>query len=106
MLSVEYLRSFKIGQYAIFDILVSFLSVYLLAPLLSKLFKYAHLDIPKSTWLYFTLPLSVIFHILVSNFTPLTKYILDINGHYTEKISLIILVVIGIRHIKIIKKRN
>lgn len=106
MLSVEYLRSFKIGQYAIFDIVTAFAGIYLLSPLLSKLFKKLNLDIPKASWLYFTLPLSVIFHILVGNITPLTKYFIDLNGHYIEKITLIILVVLGIKHIKIIKKRN
>ena len=103
MPSIEYLRSFKFGDYAIFDLTVSFLGVYLLAPLLSKLFHLIHLDIPRASWLLFTLPLSILVHILVGNYTPMTSAFLDPSSHYLLKIFIIVILVLGILGIKVIK---
>lgn len=104
MSTIEYLRSFKLGEYAIFDLASSFLGIYLLAPLLSKIFRYVKLDIPKLNWLYFTIPLSIVFHILVGNYTPMTKYFIDPSGHYLLKIFISGLFILGVRNIKVIKK--
>lgn len=38
MPTLEYLRHFRFASYAIFDLLVSFWGIYLLSPLLSRLF--------------------------------------------------------------------
>jgi len=38
---LQFLRQFKIGEYAIFDTAISLVVVYFLAPYLSKLFKKA-----------------------------------------------------------------
>lgn len=61
--------------------------------------------IPKKNWLFLTLPVGIIFHLLVGKITPLTKNVLDIHGHYFLKILILVLLVLGVRGIKITKSR-
>ena len=104
MITLEYLRTFRIGEYATFDLTVSFLGIMLLAPLLSKLFRLFRLDIPFISWLFFTLPIAVATHMIVGQNTLMTKYLLDPTSHYHLKIMLVALLVIGATHVKIIHK--
>lgn len=104
MFTIEYLRSFRIGEYSIFDLSVSFLGVILLAPLLSKIFRLIHLDIPFRSWLLFTLPIAVATHMIVGQNTLMTKYFLDPSSHFLLKISMAILLILGCTQIKFIKK--
>lgn len=103
MITIEFLRSFKLGEYSIFDLSTSFIGIYLLSPLLSKLFTFIKLDIPKLSWIYLTLPLSILTHILIRQDTLMTKYFLDPTGHYILKLLIITLLILGIRGISIIK---
>ena len=98
--TLTYLRSFRIGEYAIFDIVASFVGIYLLAPILTKLFLKRKIIIPLSSWLYFTLPLGIIIHLLVGNMTGMTKDFIDPNGHFVIKIIIVLLTIIGIKGIK------
>ena len=104
MPTIEFFRSFKLGEYAIFDLAISFLGIWLLSPLLSKIFRLFRLDIPTSSWIFLTLPLSITIHALIAKYTPMTKYFLDPSGHYALKLFIFSLLVIGIHKIKIIKK--
>ena len=101
---IEFLRQFRVGGYAIFDFAVSFLGIYLLAPLLSKIFLKIGVDIPRKSWILFTLPISIIIHLLVGKITPMTKNFIDIHGHYLLKILILGLLILGVMGIKIIKK--
>jgi len=103
MFTIEYLRSFRIGGYAIFDFAVSYIGVALLSPLLSKLFRLVRLDIPKKNWLFLMLPISIIVHILVGTITPFTAAFLDGSGHFVLKAIVLGSLVLGIRGIKIIR---
>ncbi len=104
MISIDYLRQFRIAGYAVFDFAVSFLGIYLLSPLLSKLFRKIRIDIPKRNWLILTLPISIMVHLLFGRITPMTKNFLDLNGHYILKILIVGLTVLGMRSVSIIKK--
>ena len=103
---IEFLRQFRLGEYAVFDFAVSFLGMYLLSPLLSKVFRKLRIDIPKLNWLFLTLPISIFAHLLVGNITPMTRDFVDIQGHYSLKILILGLLVLGIRGIKIVKKNT
>ena len=103
MITIEFLRSFKISEYAIFDLTASFLGIYLLSPILSYLFRFIKLDIQRVSWFYLTLPLSILIHVLVGKYTPMTKYFFDPSGHYLLKIFIITLFILGLRGISIIK---
>jgi len=97
---ITYLRSFRFGEYAIFDFSVSFVAVYLLAPHLSKLGRKFNLEIPRRAWLYLTLPISVVVHLVFATFTPMTVNFLDPHGHYLLKVVMICLIVLGVKDIK------
>lgn len=100
MFNLEYIRSYRIVNYAILDIVASFVGIYLLAPLLSKLFLKFKIVIPLSSWMYFTLPIGIISHLLVRNMTGMTKDFLDPNGHFLIKFIIILLVILGARGIR------
>ena len=105
MIPIEFLRQFRIGEYAIFDLAVAFLGIYLLSSLLSKMFLKIRIDIPKRNWLFLTLPIGIVAHLIFGHMTPMTKNFLDIHGHYILKTLIIILLILGLRNIKIIKKK-
>ena len=90
MISIEYLRQFRIGPFAIFDTAASYVAALILSPVLTWLVSKLHLKIPAISWLLFTLPLAVIFHILFQKSTPLMK-ILANPGQFQFYIALLIL---------------
>lgn len=73
MISIEYLRQFRVGQFTIFDTVAAYIGVLILSPVLTLLMSKLHLKISTVSWLWFTLPLSVAFHIAFHQSTPLTK---------------------------------
>jgi hypothetical protein len=105
MLPIEFFRQFRIGEYAIFDFIVAFLGIYLLSSLLSKLFLKIKITIPRYNWLFLTLPIGIATHLIFGKITPLTRNFLDMQGHYTLKILIIVLLVLGLRNIKIVKNK-
>jgi len=104
MNTIEYLRSFKILNYAIFDFVLSFVGVYLFAPILSKLFAVFGIKITRKSWLFLTVPASIPIHYLVGSITPMTENFLNLNDHYALKIGIIALTYFGLRDITFIKK--
>lgn len=104
MFSLEYLRHFRIGQYAIFDFAASFIGIYILSPLLSKIFRKLRIKIPKQNWLFLTLPIGILTHVIVGTITPMTRDFIDLQGHYILKIIMIGLLILGLREVKIIRK--
>ncbi len=100
MITIGFLRQFRINNYALFDFLITFLIVYLIAPYLSRLFLKIKIIIPKKSWLFLTLPLSIITHILINNITPLTRNFLDLNNYYLLKLIILFLLILGIKDIR------
>lgn len=103
MISLEYLRQFRFSGYAIFDLVVSFLGIYLLSPILSKIFLKFNLEIPRTSWLFFTLPLGLLIHLLTGNLTLMTQNFMNPHGHYILKIVILIFLILGLKGIKIIR---
>ena len=104
MTTLEFLRHFRIAGYAIFDIVVSFSGIYLLSGFLTKIFSKIRISVPKINWVYLTLPIGIITHLIFGQLTPMTKNFLDIHSHYILKIIIIGFIILGLRGIKIIKK--
>jgi len=100
MTTLEFLRSFHFFGYAIFDLALSFIGLYLLSGSLSKLFLKINIKIPKINWVYLTLPIGILVHIIVGTYTPMVKDFLDMNGHYILKIVIIIFLILGLRRIR------
>ena len=103
-MTIEFLRQFRFAGYAIFDLAVSFLGMYLLSPLLTKLFLKINIKIPKLNWIFLTLPIGILVHLLVGKITPMTTNFLNTNSHYFLKIVVLMSLALGLRGIKIIKK--
>lgn len=103
MTTLEFLRQFRIGDYAIFDLALAILGMALLAPLLSKLFLKLHIEIPRKNWPILALPLGILAHLLVGNITPMTEDFFNPSGHYFIKLLILTLLVLGVRGVKIKK---
>lgn len=103
MITLEFLRSFRFGGYAIFDFIVSLLGFYVFGPLLSILFLKIRVDIPPKNWLFLALPIGIAVHLVVGEMTPMTKQFLDLSGHYILKVVIFGLFVFGLLGIKIIR---
>lgn len=103
MTLIEFLRQFRIGNFAIFDFAVAFLGIYILSPLLSRIFLKFRIIVPKINWLFLTLPIGIMVHLVIGNLTPMTKNFLDPHGHYFLKIIILALFILGLKGIKIVK---
>lgn len=97
---IPLLRQFRILNYAVFDLTLAFLGIFLVAPLLSKIFRKIGLEIPKRSWLFLVLPISIVVHLLVGQMTPMTRNFLDLDGHYLLKTVIIGLFILGMTGIK------
>lgn len=97
MITIEYLRSFRIFGFALFDFAASYLVVFLLAPLLTKLTGLFGWHPTRLQWLYLVLPLSVIFHLIFRQTTPLTELALNPRDGYILKIILLIMLYLGLK---------
>ncbi len=73
MLSIEYLREFRIGQFAIFDLTTAYLGMLILSPIFTWMMSKLKINVPIVSWVLLTLPLSVVFHIIFQQTTPLIE---------------------------------
>jgi dihydroorotate dehydrogenase len=107
MTTLEFLRQFKLSGYAIFDLVATFVGMGLLSPFLTKAFAKIGVKIPKLNWLILALPIGIVAHLMVGKMTPMTENFLDPNKHYTLKIFLVGLAVLGLKDTELaIKIRN
>lgn len=88
---ITFLRSFRIGPFAIFDFVLSYVVMYLIAPYLKKL----GVPVTREQLLWWTLPLSILAHIAVGRITPLTELFLAQNDGYLIKGVVILMILIG-----------
>jgi len=100
MTTIEFLRQFRVGDFAIFDFAAAFLGIYLASSFLSRIFLKIKIKIPKRNWVFLTLPIAIIIHLLIGNITPMTRDFLDIGGHYVLKLVIIVSLVCGLWGIK------
>jgi len=77
MISIDLLRQPRVGPFTVFDFVTAYLGILILSPLLTWLFSKIHLHISTVSWLWFTLPISVIFHLIFHQNTPLIKMLSD-----------------------------
>ena len=106
MTLIEFLRQFRFYEYAIFDFIVAFIGIYLFSSLLSKMFLKVRVGVPKQNWLFLALPIGILIHLLVGEITPMTRDFINIYDHYILKTLILILLIFGVKGIKIVKKNN
>lgn len=103
---IDYLRQFRIGQYAIFDFASAFLGMALISPILSWLFAKFGVIVPKRNWVILTLPISVLIHVLIGNITPLTRDFFDLQAHPFTKLIIVGCLIFGLKGINIVKRKK
>ena len=89
---VTFLRSFRIGPFAIFDFGMTYLIAYLVGPYLKRI----GIPLNREQFMWLILPLSVLIHWAVRTETPLTKMALDLHGYWIWKIILIAMIVLAV----------
>ncbi|NOR86682.1 MAG: hypothetical protein GQ527_03645 [Bacteroidales bacterium] len=80
--------------------------MYFLGSLLSKLFRKINIEIPRMNWVYLTLPISILIHLLIGRITTMTADFVNPYDYYFLKILIIVLLILGLRGIKRIKKEE
>lgn len=94
---IAVLRQFRIGPFALFDIALGYIGMLLIAPLLTKVFSKFHLRIPLSAWLWWMFPISVIFHFVFRQSTPLIRTLVQPDG-FIIVIILVVMTFLGLRN--------
>lgn len=97
---IETLRQFRIGSFTVFDTATAYFGIFLIAPVLSRLFSKLNIYIPKSSWLWLTLPISVTFHLFLHIDTPFMQMFLAQNDFYIAKAMIILMIFMGVRRIR------
>ena len=92
---ITYLRTFRIGPFAIFDFAASYLAVWIFAPLIIKLVSYIGIHPTRANLMWLVVPASVLVHILVGTYTPLTKMFLNPSGDYIVKLVILFMLYKG-----------
>lgn len=100
MNTIDFLRQFRLGGFAVFDFAIAFLGIFLMAPFLSKIFRKLGFEIPRRSWIFLTLPIGIIVHVLIGKITPMTREFLDPSGHYLLKVIIAVLFILGLAGIK------
>ena len=77
MITLEYLRDFKVGPFTMFDTTLAFVGVLIVSPILTWLVAKLNYKVPLVSWLWFTVPVSIIFHAIFQQDTPLIKILTD-----------------------------
>lgn len=106
----EFVRQYRIAGYALFDLGLSLLAAGLLSPLLSKGCEKIGLRVPRLSWIYAVLPVSVAAHLLFHASTPFTEQVVDPHGHFLQKTIVLVLFILAVKDIRTIpakrKKRD
>lgn len=97
---IEILRQYRVGPFAIFDFVTAYLGIFIVAIAISKLFPKINNHIPISSWLWLTLPIGVVVHLVLQINSPLIKMLLDLNGSYLVKVVFLFMLFMGFRGIK------
>ncbi|HXK37506.1 MAG TPA: hypothetical protein VJ579_00345 [Candidatus Paceibacterota bacterium] len=96
MFTIEFLRHYRVLGYAVFDLTVSFLGMALLAPLLSRIMRKLGFIVPMVNWVWMTLPIGILTHLIVGRMTPMTVQFLNPNGDYVLKAIVFVMFVLGL----------
>lgn len=97
---LEYLRQWRIGDYSVFDSVLTVIALLFLAPWLTKLCARFGVRVPVRNWYFLALPVSLVAHVLTGRYTPLTLQVLDPHGHVVVKIVMVALLALGLWGIK------
>lgn len=95
---INWLRTYRLGEYAIFDLVLAFVGMFLLSNRLSEIFLKIGVKVPKENWLFLALPIGILVHLFTGTPTQMTKNFFDPQGHYPLKILILTLTILGLRN--------
>ncbi|GEM_PF-720223 len=101
---ITLLRQYRIGPFTIFDTALAYAGILILSPLLTKLFFLVRIKIPLTSWLWLTMPLSVIFHIIFRQDTPLIRILFNSDEFYIAAVVLLFMTYMGLRGIRRVQR--
>lgn len=104
--TITFLRQFRVGPIAIFDVVVSYIGIFLLSPFLTILAWKAGLSISRKSWLWLTIPVGVIFHLIFNQQTALNKMLVNPINNLFATVVVIIMVYMGVKDIQRVKKNS
>ena len=102
---LAFLRQFRIGTFPIFDVVISYIGIFLIAPILTKIFLLLHLNIPRSAWLWWTIPIGVLFHVIFSQDTPLMRMLAHPTQVWPAALVLIVMIAMGVRQVSVVGRK-
>ena len=92
------LRQVRLGPFAVFDFAAAYLGIFVLSPILTKLFAKVGLYFSRIDWLWLTLPIGILFHLVLRLNTPLVNMVLDTGGNYAVKALLVFMIFMGLKN--------
>jgi len=101
-----FIFGFRLGPFRMFDFVGTYLVVFLLSPLLTKVALRFRLKIGKIQWLWLLLPISALVHLMINQDTALVRMLLDPNDYHIVKVLIIFMLIMGIKDIKIISSKS
>ena len=101
---IHNLRQYRVGEFAVFDFAVSYLAMWFLAPLLSRLVRKVGFHVPRINWIFFTLPLAVAIHLAIGQSTPLTSQTMAPWAGYVAKGVVLLSLLLSFRGITRVTK--
>lgn len=104
-MTINELRQYSIFGYAVFDLVLTYVGMFILSFPLSWMFRKINIDIPIRSWLIWALPIGIIFHVVFNNLTLMTKQFLDLKGYYLLKVIIIGMIPLGFIGVKFKKSK-
>ncbi|MBU1151775.1 hypothetical protein KJ632_03025 [Patescibacteria group bacterium] len=89
---LDFLRSFRIGPFSIFEFAITYLLAFLIGPYLKKI----GIPLSREQFMYLALPLSVLVHFVFKVETPLTKMVFASNNYYIWKGVIVLMILLAI----------
>ncbi len=93
---IETLREFRVAGYALFDLGLAVVFALIVGPFLTKAFLKYKIRIPLRSWVLWSVPFGIVVHLLVGQMTPMTRAFIDLHGHYSLKLIMVLLVLCGL----------
>jgi len=93
---LEYVRQARLAGYAVFDLILAYGGMYMASPALSKMTAKVGILVPRRAWLWLTLPISIVAHVLVGNITPMTQQFFDLSGYAMLKLVVLVSLFMGL----------
>ena len=92
---LEPYRVVRIGPFSALDLVGGYVLIFLIAPYLSKLFAYFGMKFTRLDWLFLTLPIALLAHLVTGFSTPFTEMFLS-PDLLLPKLLILLMLILGL----------